>query len=93
MRFYRAFRCFALDTISSICFARSTNATSAPDFDAPLERAMFFAVGAAIAFKHFTSLKFLVGHMPGFLTRILQPQLVGIVDLREVSPDLFVSMD
>lgn len=81
---FRAFRCNAIDAIFSICFARSLNMLSAPDFLVPLERAMYTQLPVTMLFKHFPIIKALVSKFPPKVLGYLQPEMKGFFDMLEV---------
>ena len=81
---FRAFRCASIDAIFSICFARSLNTLTEPDFLAPLERAMYTQLPVTMLFKHFPIIKTVVSKFPPKVLGYLQPEMKGFFDMLEV---------
>lgn len=79
-----AFRCLAVDTITSFCFAKPANALAAPDFQAPIERAMTLSLPMVTFIKYFPAIKTFVAHCPPLLVSLLKPGLIGLVNMRKV---------
>ena len=86
---FRAFRCCALDTITSFCFARNVGATNAPGFRDPIERAMDVALPLTAIFKHFPIVQNILSALPPDVAVFLNPELSGFVNLRKVRSRLF----
>ncbi|THH01967.1 hypothetical protein EW026_g808 [Hermanssonia centrifuga] len=78
-----AFRCLAVDTITSFCFAKPANALAAPDFQAPIERAMTLSLPMVTFIKYFPAIKTFVAHCPPLLVSLLKPGLIGLVNMRK----------
>lgn len=81
---FRAFRCTSLETIFSMCFARSMGASRAPEFRAPIEHAMHVSMPLTNLFKHFPTLMRCMEWIPESLLRTSDPTMGGYFDMREV---------
>lgn len=68
-----------------MCFAKSLNATEAPDFHAPVVHAMHVALPITMIFKHFPLVQWIMNLCPPSLAVYLNPQLKGLLNMREVS--------
>ncbi|PPJ57248.1 hypothetical protein CBER1_02809 [Cercospora berteroae] len=79
-----ALRCFTLDTIVEYCFAKDVESMEVEDFQAPVVVAMDASLPSFILFKHFSLLRKTVFGLPGWLTRLSNPALAGLVDLHEL---------
>ncbi|KAI0084580.1 cytochrome P450 [Irpex rosettiformis] len=79
----RAYKCFSLDGITSFCFGTSMNATDAPDFEAPVGEAMHASLPIEPFLKHFPFVKNSLELFPAWVVSTVQPQLSGLMDLRE----------
>ncbi|EKM54139.1 uncharacterized protein PHACADRAFT_145790 [Phanerochaete carnosa HHB-10118-sp] len=84
---YKAFRCCAVDIVFTICFARSMNATSEPDFSAPVIASLHAAMPVTVIFKHFPMIQKLVSMMPAWLLVNLRPELDGYAKMRKMLTD------
>ncbi|THH28848.1 hypothetical protein EUX98_g5345 [Antrodiella citrinella] len=82
--FYHAFKCFSLDTITSVCFAKPVNATDAPDFKAPIVMAMDESLNTLQVFVFFKLARTLAAYMPSSLLVVMNKALQGYVDFRNV---------
>ena len=85
INFFKAYRCFSLDGITSYCFGSETNAVSAPDFDFAAERAMYESTGPFALLKHFRPLVYLSRYIPESVISLINPSMVGLVRLFKVS--------
>ena len=83
---FRAFRCTALENIFSMCFARSMGTARAPEFRAPIERAMYSALPVSIIFKHFPMLKHVMEWVPESFVKSADPVMEGYFEMRAVRP-------
>lgn len=81
---YKAFRCFAVDGITSFCFGTSQEATEAPDFEAPLVEAMHASMSEVHKLLRFPFLKKFIENSPDRLICFLEPQMEGLTILRAV---------
>lgn len=77
-------RCFALDTITSFCFAKSVDALGEPDFKAPIIEAMEASLPASIVFKHFSMIRKVVFAMPPWLSALTIPKMAGLTRLQQL---------
>lgn len=59
-------------------------ATEAPDFLAPVHLAMHESMPVTPALRTFPLLKIMVEKLPGSFLSFVQPQMQGLVDMREV---------
>ena len=80
----RAYKCFALDGITSFCFGTSMNATEAPNFEAPVGEPMHASMPVVPFLKHFPLIKNSLELFSGRVVSTVQPHLTGLMDLREV---------
>lgn len=81
---FNAYRCFALDGIASFCFGTSMNATEAPDLVSHMVEAMHASMPMTTLLRSFPTLQKVVTRTPGYITVFLQPQMKGLVDMRDV---------
>lgn len=88
--FFKAYKCFALDGITSFCFGTSMHATSEPNFDAPTIHAMHASLSVMQPLKHFILLKKAVRAIPENVASIIDPTLEGLAKLLNVSADYLV---
>lgn len=77
-------RCFAVDTTTSVCFARSVDALGEPEFKAPIVEAMEEAPAHLVLFKHFPWLQSIFIRMPRWLTVMVAPQTSGIARVMDI---------
>lgn len=77
-------RCFTLDTITQFCFAKDVEATSAPDFQAPIVVAMDASLAPFVVFRNFELVRKIVFSLPGWFTKMTTPPMAGLVDLQEM---------
>lgn len=80
----RAFRCCALDAVTSLCFARNTRATSEPEFRAPIEVAMDFSLPLTPVLKHFPMVQVVMSWLPPDVLLWADARLGGFVQLRKM---------
>lgn len=71
-------RCFAVDTITSFCFAKSVDALGEPEFKAPIVEAMEVSSDCLVLFKHFPWLQTILFLLPQSLALRIAPQISGI---------------
>ncbi|KIN07937.1 hypothetical protein OIDMADRAFT_99899 [Oidiodendron maius Zn] len=81
---FYGFRCFAVDTIMSFCFAKSVDALGEADFKAPIVEAMYDASDCLLLFKHFPLLQSTIFRLPRSLTVMIVPQTSGITRVMKV---------
>lgn len=81
---FHAYRCFALDGITSFCFGTSMNATEAPDFLSPVDQAMHASMPIVPTLRCFPTLKMTVEWLPSDFLSFVQPQLKGMMEMRKV---------
>ncbi|KAI0047712.1 putative P450 monooxygenase [Auriscalpium vulgare] len=85
------FRCFATDVITSFCYARSFDATSAPDFDSALVHASEEVLPMLTLGKHFQVFVWFLRYTPRWLAlRIASPALVAFFRLRDTLQEQIV---
>jgi cytochrome P450 len=81
---YLGIRCFAVDTITSFCFAKSLDALGEPDFKAPIVEAMEASLPAMIFFKHFGLIRKILFSLPPWLTVKFIPQTEGLIKFQKM---------
>ncbi|KAF7195669.1 Cytochrome P450 monooxygenase [Pseudocercospora fuligena] len=79
-----ALRCFTLDVVTQYCFAKDVKSTEAKDFQAPIVIAMDASLPGFVVFRHFEPVRQIVFSLPGWLTKLTNPALAGLVDLQEL---------
>ena len=79
--FFKAYKCFALDGITSFCFGTSMHATSEPNFDAPTIHAMHVSLSMMQSLKHFILFKKAVRAIPENVAAVINPTLTGMAKL------------
>jgi hypothetical protein len=79
-----AFRCFAVDTITSYCFAKSVDAISAPDWQAPIVVAMDNSLPTFHLFKHFPLFRKTIFSLPPWLAIKASPETAGLTELQVI---------
>lgn len=89
--FYHAFKCYALDAITSIAFAKPMNATLAPDFKSPMILAMDATIPTLVSFIQIPTLRKIFSRIPPSLLPTLNKTLKGYVDIRQVSTVLVLT--
>ena len=77
-----AFRSFAIDNITSFCFATSVNAIDAPDFNAPIVEAMDNSLPTFHVFKHFPLIRKIIFALPPWLAIKASPETAGLTHLQ-----------
>ncbi|KAH8094802.1 cytochrome P450 [Cristinia sonorae] len=82
--FTHAFKCFSLDTITSVCFATSTDAINAPDFKSPVLLAMHSAVGILQTFIYFPVVRSIMGKIPPSMLFKMTTLLDGYNEIRQI---------
>jgi hypothetical protein len=80
-----AFKCMAMDMITSLCFGKPIHAVDAPDFKAPIVVAMDASSEIFLRFKYSDMYKNMIMKCPPKLSKILSPATVGLVDLQQVT--------
>ncbi|KAF7509428.1 hypothetical protein GJ744_007991 [Endocarpon pusillum] len=75
---FNAFRAFTLDTITTFCFARSTNAMDAPGFNSSIIESMQAGNSSNKLFKHFPLLRKTIFSLPAWLACRVSPATAGI---------------
>jgi cytochrome P450 len=79
-----AFRCFAMDTITTFCFAKSVNAMDEPDFTAPIVEAMDNSLPTFHLFKHFPLFRKTIFSLPPWLAIKASPETAGLTHLQVI---------
>jgi cytochrome P450 len=79
-----AFRCMAMDTITTFCFGKPIYAVDAPGFEAPIVMAMDASMPVFVGFKHSELFKNMIMKCPPKLSRILSPETSGLIDLQQL---------
>jgi cytochrome P450 len=79
-----AFRCFAIDTITTFCFAKSVNAMDEPDFAAPIVEAMDHSLPTFHLFKHFPLFRKTIFSLPPWLAIKASPETAGLTHLQVI---------
>jgi cytochrome P450 len=79
-----AFRCFAMDTITNFCFAKSVNAMDAPNFAAPIVEAMDNSLPTFHLFKHFPLFRKTIFSLPPWLAIKASPETAGLTHLQVI---------
>lgn len=82
--FNHAIRCFSLDTITTVCFAKSMDATLMPDFESPVVIAMDNAAPMLKTFAHFPLLRSILSKIPPSALMALNGTVKGYSDIRAV---------
>ncbi|KAI9768092.1 MAG: hypothetical protein M1840_005126 [Geoglossum simile] len=89
---FLGFRCFAVDTITALCFARSINAIEALDFRVPIVEDMEAAMATFVMFRHFSIVKWLTLNCPPWLSVRLNLYIAGLVELQFLLAEEVVSV-
>jgi cytochrome P450 len=79
-----AFRCFAIDTITTYCFAKSVDAISEPAWQAPIVVAMDNSLPTFHLFKHFPPFRRLIFSLPPWLAIKASPETAGLTRLQVI---------
>lgn len=79
-----AFRCFAIDTITTYCFGNSVNAIDEPDFQAPIVVAIDNSLPTFHLFKHFPLFRHLIFSLPPWLAIKASPETAGLTQLQVI---------
>ena len=79
-----AFRCFAVDTITTYCFAKSVDAVDSPDWQAPIVVAMDNSLPTFHLFKHFPLFRKLIFSLPPWLAIKASPETAGLTRLQVI---------
>ncbi|THH28845.1 hypothetical protein EUX98_g5346 [Antrodiella citrinella] len=82
--FTHAFKCFSLDTITSVCFAKPVNATLAPDFKDPMVLAMDMSLDFMQVFVFFPIVRKVMAYIPPAALVAINKSLKGYVELRKI---------
>lgn len=67
----------------ALCFGNSVNAVYAPDHEAPIILAMDASLPVLVRFKHAAWYKNMIIHCPPTLSKIISPEIAGLVDLQQ----------
>ncbi|QKX57066.1 uncharacterized protein TRUGW13939_04174 [Talaromyces rugulosus] len=81
---FYAYRCMAVDVITYLCFGNDIDAIGAPDYEAPIVKAMDSSLPVFIGFKHSSLLKGSIMNCPPRLSKIVSPATSGLVDLQQL---------
>lgn len=84
---FNAYNCFAMDTITTFCFARSMKCLKEPGFKAPMLRAMHDALALYPVVKHMPLFKLFLKLPDAFVT-FLNPGMKPVMDFRRVGDAL-----
>jgi hypothetical protein len=77
--------CAVLTTyLEDLCFGNNLDAIRAPEYKAPIIKAMDSSLPAFVGFKHSSLLKEAVMNCPPKLSKFISPATAGLVDLRQV---------
>lgn len=79
-----AFRCFAIDTVTTFCFDKSVNAIDATDFKAPIVEAMDNSLPTFHLFKHFPLFRKTIFSLPPWLAIKASPETAGLTQLQVI---------
>lgn len=79
-----AFRCFAIDTITAYCFAKSVDAINEPAWQAPIVVAMDNSLPTFHLFKHFPLIRKLIFSLPPWLAIKASPETAGLTHLQVI---------
>ena len=79
-----AFRCFAMDMVTTFCFARSVKAMDAPNFHAPIVEAMDASNPTFVLLKHFAPFRKLLFSLPPWLAIKASPETAGLTNLQVI---------
>jgi hypothetical protein len=79
-----AFRCFAIDTVTTFCFDKSVNAMDAPEFAAPIVEAMDNSLPTFHLFKHFPPFRKTIFALPPWLAIKASPETAGLTHLQVI---------
>ncbi|OIW26308.1 putative P450 monooxygenase [Coniochaeta ligniaria NRRL 30616] len=79
-----AFRCFAIDTITTYCFAKSVDAIDEPAWQAPIVVAMDNSLPTFHVFKHFPIFRKLIFSLPPWLAIKMSPETAGLTHLQVI---------
>ena len=79
-----AFRCFAIDTVTTFCFDKSVDAIDAPEFKAPIVEAMDNSLPTFHLFKHFPLFRKTIFSLPPWLAIKASPETAGLTHLQVI---------
>jgi cytochrome P450 len=79
-----AFRCFAIDTITTYCFGNSVNAIDEPAWQAPIVVAMDNSLPTFHLFKHFPLFRKTIFALPPWLAIKASPETAGLTQLQVI---------
>lgn len=85
---YDAYNCFAMDTITTFCFARSMDCLKEPGFKAPLLLSLRAAQALHPVVKHIPPFK-LLSKFPDVLVTFFDPGMKAVIGWRNVSIPLY----
>ncbi|KAF3403033.1 Cytochrome P450 monooxygenase yanH [Talaromyces pinophilus] len=81
---FYAYRCMSVDVITYLCFGNDIDAIGAPDYEAPIVKAMDSSLPVFVGFKHSSLLKGSIMNCPPKLSKIVSPATSGLVDLQQL---------
>ncbi|KAH8105264.1 cytochrome P450 [Cristinia sonorae] len=84
VNFTHGMRCFAIDTITSVCFAKPLNATWSPDFKSPMVLAMDKVLFLLETMVQFPAVRWLVRKLPPAIMLALTKSLGGYNEIRSM---------
>lgn len=79
-----AFRSLSLEIITTYCFARSSHALDAPNFQSPILSAIDHTLPMIWVFKHFPLIQKVLLSVPECFASVLKPSTVGILEQRKM---------
>ncbi|TCD70358.1 hypothetical protein EIP91_003710 [Steccherinum ochraceum] len=85
--FTHAFRCFALDTITSVCFAKPVEATRAPGLKSPMMISMDKALPILQLFVHFPIVRWIASKIPPDTMVAMHKSMKGYGQFRKMLAD------
>ncbi|KAH1415788.1 hypothetical protein KXX16_008908 [Aspergillus fumigatus] len=80
---FYAYRCMSVEVITYLCFGNNLDAITAPDYEAPVIKAMDSSLPVFVGFKHSWLLKEMIMNCPPKLSKLISPATAGLVDLQE----------
>lgn len=81
---FYAYRCMSVEVITYLCFGNNLDAITAPDYEAPVIKAMDSSLPVFVGFKHSWLLKEMIMNCPPKLSKLISPATAGLVDLQEL---------
>ena len=79
-----AFRCFAVDAVTTFCFDKLVNAMDAPEFKAPNVEAMDNSLPIFHLFKRFPLFRKTIFSLPPWLATKTSPETAGLTNLQVI---------